>query len=318
MSFLFKKPKNANEIVKLANSALLKLDDKKSVEELSKSLVQIKQVLESEESELIAGLAQEIYNQELLQALVFNIHRMEFEARKNMVLILNTLLQRQTGARQPTVEYICARESILEALMKGYEQSEITLNCGMVLRECLRYEPLCKIILFSRGFWTLFVHVQSQTFEVASDAFATFKDLLTMHKVTVSQFLEAEYEEFMLQYNTLLQSDNYVTKRQSIKLLGEILLDRNNFVVMQRYISLSDNLILMMNLMKDKSKNIQFEAFHVFKIFVLNPTKSTSVTEILLKNKDKICDYIKNFNLEKQSAEFLDLKSQVLVNIQQI
>ena len=63
-----------------------------------------------------------------------------------------------------------------------------------------------------------------------------------------------------------MQSSNYVTKRQSLKLLGEILLDRTNFKVMTRYIASEDNLKMMMNLLKDRSKNIQFEAFHVFKV----------------------------------------------------
>lgn len=57
-----------------------------------------------------------------------------------------------------------------------------------------------------------------------------------------------------------------MTKRQSLKLLGEILLDRTNFKVMTRYIANEDNLKMMMNLLKDRSKNIQFEAFHVFKV----------------------------------------------------
>ena len=50
------------------------------------------------------------------------------------------------------------------------------------------------------------------------------------------------------------------------QLLGELLLDRHNFSVMTKYIGNSDNLKLMMNLLKDKSRNIQFEAFHVFKV----------------------------------------------------
>jgi hypothetical protein len=61
-------------------------------------------------------------------------------------------------------------------------------------------------------------------------------------------------------------SGNYVNKRQSLKLLGEILLDRTNFNVMTRYIANESNLKMMMNLLRDKSKNIQFEAFHVFKV----------------------------------------------------
>ena len=67
-------------------------------------------------------------------------------------------------------------------------------------------------------------------------------------------------------YNTLILSSNYVTKRQSLKLLGEILLDRANYNIMTRYIASEANLKRMMNLLRDKSRNIQFEAFHVFKV----------------------------------------------------
>jgi calcium binding protein 39 len=38
---------------------------------------------------------------------------------------------------------------------------------------------------------------------------------------------------------------------------------------MTKYITNTDNLKQQMNLLKEKSKNIQFEAFHVFKVFAL-------------------------------------------------
>lgn len=56
------------------------------------------------------------------------------------------------------------------------------------------------------------------------------------------------------------------TELHPLQLLGEILLDRSNFNVMTRYISNAENLKLMMNLLRDRSRNIQFEAFHVFKV----------------------------------------------------
>lgn len=51
-----------------------------------------------------------------------------------------------------------------------------------------------------------------------------------------------------------------------LQLLGELILDRHNFAIMTKYISKPENLKLMMNLLRDKSPNIQFEAFHVFKV----------------------------------------------------
>lgn len=73
-------------------------------------------------------------------------------------------------------------------------------------------------------------------------------------------------------------SPNYVTKRQSLKLLGEILLDRANYGIMTRYIASTENLQIIMNTLRDKSRNIQFEAFHVFKASRL-PCKVTRVLQ---------------------------------------
>ena len=103
------------------------------------------------------------------------LSRLDFEARKDVALIFNNLLRRQLGSRYPTVEYLCTRESILFDLLKGYEDHDIALNCGLMLRECLRHEALARILLQSNAFYQLFDYVETPTFDVASDASATFK-----------------------------------------------------------------------------------------------------------------------------------------------
>jgi calcium binding protein 39 len=76
-------------------------------------------------------------------------------------------------------------------------------------------------------------------------------------------------------------------------------LDRANFNVMTKYISNPDNLKLMMNLLRDKSRNIQFEAFHVFKVFVANPNKNRPISDILRKNRDKLITFLGNFHNDR-------------------
>jgi protein gp37 len=83
------------------------------------------------------------------------------------------------------------------------------------------------------------------------------------------------------------------------QLLGELLLDRTNFNIMTKYISDASNLKLMMNLLRDKSKSIQFEAFHVFKVFVANPKKTRPIYDILSKNQDRLVNFLTNFQNEK-------------------
>merc|ERR1712012_1129923 len=111
----------------------------------------------------------------LLLLLLRNFHRVDFEGRKDTAQIFNNVLRRQIGTRTPTVEYICTTPEILFALCRGYEQQEIALNCGTMLRECIRYEPLAKILLYSDNFYDFFKDVEVSTFDIASSAFATFK-----------------------------------------------------------------------------------------------------------------------------------------------
>ncbi|XP_019938080.1 calcium binding protein 39, like 1 [Paralichthys olivaceus] len=280
----------------------------KVADEVSKSLASLKEVLcgtgdKEPQTEAVAQLAQELYNTDLLITLIANLHRIDFERKKDVVNLFSNIVRRQIGTRTPTVEYISTHPQILFMLLKGYESAEVALNCGMMLRECLRHEPLARTVLLSEDFYCFFHYVDLSTFDIASDAFASFKDLLTRHKIMCADFLENQYDRVFTEYEKLLHSENYVTKRQSLKLLGELLLDRHNFTVMTKYISRAENLKLMMNLLRDNSRNIQFEAFHVFKVFVANPNKTQPVLDILLKNQTKLVEFLSHFQTDRSEDE---------------
>ena len=63
-------------------------------------------------------------------------------------------------------------------MCRGYETQEIALNCGTMLRECVRYEALAKILLQSEQFYEFFKYVEVSNFDIASDAYSTFKVIL--------------------------------------------------------------------------------------------------------------------------------------------
>ena len=90
---------------------------------------------------------------------------------------------------------------------------------------------------------------------------------MTKHKPLVATFLQTNFDTFFTKYNSiLLGSESYVTKRQSIKLLGEILLDRANYNVMTQYVDSGEHLKIIMKLLRDDRKMINYEGFHVFKV----------------------------------------------------
>jgi len=339
MVSLFKKPstKQPAELVKGLRDALLStsLTPEKQQKETAKYINLMKTMIAAsvpppvDESgappppvdpaaeNLVVILANEICESGLFPIIIQNLNKFDFEAKKDVVYVVNHLVRRKSGARYPTVEFMShTGGSMLSTLVRSYDTPELGTTVGAILRECAEHEALTRLILYSEEFWSFFRYVESYQFDVASDAFATFRSLLTIHKELVSGFLLAKYDPFFEHYNQLLQSSNFVTKRQSLKLLGELLLDRANFDVMTRFISSGPRLKQIMMLLRDKSRPIQYEAFHVFKVFVANPNKVKPVHDILANNKNALIMFLQNFQNDREEDEqFKDEKAFLIEQI---
>ncbi|PHT42999.1 hypothetical protein CQW23_17024 [Capsicum baccatum] len=83
------------------------------------------------------------------------------------------------------------------------------------------------------------------------------------------------------------------------RILGDILIGRSNSIVMTHYVISRDNLRILMNLLKESSKSIQIEAFHVFKLFVANKNKPSDIVNILIANRSKLLHLFANFKTKK-------------------
>jgi len=324
--------KSPPELVKSTQNNIKQLEDKKidpktakkCLEKISANLNAMKFMLygdgdQEPKADIIKKLTDEIFKTDVLLELIQNLHSFEFEARKDVAQIYNFVLRQR---KELAVEYVRNHSDILRILVNGYSDPTpgVALNCGSILREVIRHKELNELILASPLFEKFFQYVQLSTFDVASDAFFSFKLMLTKHKTQCAKFLDAHYEQVFTNFNILLESKNYVTKRQSLKLLGELLLNRSNFNVMMRYINDPNNLKIVMNLLRANTKDIQLEAFHVFKIFVANPKKSRSVLDILLRNRGKLIEFLKKFHNSKgdkdADEQFADEKNILLKTLE--
>lgn len=335
------KPPAPSELVKRILRSLKVLeevqhknDDRKDQEAktISKDLNRVMDILYGAEGhepsgEDVSKLATEIYQNNLLLELIKNLRLLEFESRKVASRIFKNLLIRQIGTRYPTVNHIAENPEIVLLLLDGYknETNDVSIaSCsGEMLRECMAInENLVKILLYDEGgsFYNLFDYVNLDAFDIASDAFRTFRDVLLKHKSLVAKFLIENYDKFFEKYGELLDTQNYVTLRQSLKLIAELLLVRDNFLVLQKYISDEKNLKVMMKLLAHPESNaIKFEAFHVFKCFVASPSKSHGVSKMLYKNSSKLIEYLENFQMERNEDEaFQDEKRYLIKQIREL
>jgi calcium binding protein 39 len=237
-------------------------------------------------------LAQDVYHSNLLVLFINNISLIDFECRNKMTQVFRTIISRKIGTRAPTVEYVCTEPQILFKLIKGYENYDIALNCGLMLRECAKFEPLAKIILQSDDYYKFFDYVQSFMFDICTDAFSSFKAILISHNDLCKSFLNNNHK-FFDYYQTLIQSDNYVTKRLSFKLLAKLF--DNNMTILADYMINIENLSLLIRILNDciKYPKLQFQVFQVCKLFVTNlPNMSDSVRHSIIQYRHQFVSFL--------------------------
>jgi calcium binding protein 39 len=255
--------------------------------------------------------------------LIESIGQLSVEVRKEVTNVFKALMRRNP---EGFVDYVAQEQThVIDALWSGCEEGDgdAALDCGAMLRGLVRHACLTQVVLQRPSFWSLLdTHIHQEGFERCADAFTTLVEIVMgPHETLVATFLYSNLDAFFTKYEGLLLSANYMTRRRSLKLLGELLLRKSNVDVMRRFIEKKHFLKVIMLLLRDKSSSIQFEAFHVFKLFVANPTKHADVEEVLMRNRDKLVSYLETFQEgtgDAQVAREKELLLKVLSALPQI
>jgi calcium binding protein 39 len=294
--------------------------------------------------------------QHLVPKLIENLQNLPFESRKHVAAIFNYLLVCGfEGADRDNFvsvmlgfrDYVGANfDDILTPIVKGHEvstggASDVGLHCGSMYRSCFKHVDLYRQLVSSTTnvekyifpFLEKFVHLPN--FDISSDAMESLRLIFTAgsdnqtHPDETTQrelaelaatFLTRDYEAlFDQRFNPRLMSDqaNYMTKRTALQILSTVLLTRSNYAVMIKYVNSRKNLILVMKLLRDTSPHITLDAFHVFKVFVANPSKIPEVEKILKDNSEKLCAYLETLHKskEEQDTQFRDEKALIIATV---
>ncbi|MCE3050008.1 hypothetical protein HAX54_046281 [Datura stramonium] len=217
MKGLFKsKPKTPVDLVRQTRELLMYVDRvpdtregkrEEKMMELSKSIRELKIVL---------------YGNERTRSLIINcLPNLNLETRKDATQVVANLQRQQVQSRLIACDYLKQNIDLMDKLILGYENTDMALHYGAMLRECIRHQSVARYVLESEHMKKFFDYIQLPNFDIAADAAATFKELLTRHKSTVAEFLSKNYDWFFTEYNSkLLESSNYITRRQATALFG--------------------------------------------------------------------------------------------------
>ncbi|KAJ0697621.1 putative peptidase M13, armadillo-like helical [Helianthus annuus] len=302
------------------NSAIRTTKRLEKVCELRKVILEMRTVLYGDErlepaEEACVKLTQEFFKEDTCYMLIASLPHLDPGTRQDVTHVIANLQRQRVNGRYLASEYLESNTAVLAMLLPGCENSELAISYGAILRDCIRHQVAAKYILESDHIKLFFRYIQDSSFDIASDAAATFTELLTRHKSTVAEYLSENYDWFFREYSSLLESSNYITRRNAVRLLRAMLLDRSNTSVMVRYVCSLDNLRIVMNLLRDSNKTIQLEAFHVFKLFAANQRKPQEIVKVLVANRSKLIRFFSDFSFEKADEQFESDKAEVVREI---
>jgi len=219
----------------------------------------------------------------------------DFETRKDIMQLFSHMLALGTSA---VFDYIRCRKQILQLLLSGCGHAEVALNSNIMLRSCTQHAEIVEVLLESGVAMEVLKLTKHSNFEISSDAFCSLRGLLLEHKGISASYLKTHFSEFFSAYRELLVSHDYITKRQALRLLDEILRDEHFIGTRDAYIRDDKFLRVHMNLLLDDSKVMRHDAFRVFMIFAMGSADSARVHRILFKNKDKLVDYLESLDMQ--------------------
>ncbi len=249
-----------------------------------------------------------MFKEGLVEILIWNFGLLPLESKKNIVFIFQACIKWNYAKFS---EHFCCNERILDKLIDNYLIHDVALHCGTLLRDCIRNCSKTVSILFNEAknsLWKLFAVCVNDNiqFDIMVDAFNTIREILTYNdKESVTHFLTNNCDQFNAYFDALILSQNYIIRRLSLKLLGELLLDKNNINFTISYAANNTNLKNVMKLLIDPSAAIQFESFHVLKVFIIIPNKAKEISRILYQNKTKLIQLVESIGMHKHDNDFM-------------
>lgn len=231
-----------------------------------------------------------ILEKDLLHLIISTLSFVDFECKKNLrsiFLFTARKIQSSTnlGLQRQLVKVCLERKQNFRILVEGLQDPRSVQFCGPILRALIEFDELCDEVVELEIIRKIFDLAQGAHVELSRDAFLTLRSIFLSGNNTVLNFLKANSNDVFSMLNGLVQSSNYCILRQGLKFLKDILLERRNYTVMLEYIQNACHLKIFILLLDHSSASIQHECFHMFKVFVGNPSKSPEILQLLRSEK---------------------------------
>ncbi|GJR96301.1 putative MO25-like protein, partial [Tanacetum coccineum] len=107
-------------------------------------------------------------------------------ARKDATQIVANLQRQQVHSRLIACDYLEANIDLMDISASGYENPDMALHYGAMLRECIRHQSVARYVLESQHMKKFFDFIQLPNFDIGADTAATFKGIMDLYMDSVA------------------------------------------------------------------------------------------------------------------------------------
>ena len=185
-------------VIQDAINALNSLPDPQQVSP-QENFVQISKILFSkiaktdEPSPEAINLLTEIIQTNLFLTIINRLNDLPAALRKQFTLIFDAAISIKQGRSYPLIIWINNNIQILDTLIGFYSNEALAITSGTILRLCAHHASLASQLLDKERLGTLTKYFLVTEFDVSSDSFATFRELV-MNSPISEEWLTHNYQ----------------------------------------------------------------------------------------------------------------------------
>ncbi|XWS20144.1 hypothetical protein CRYUN_Cryun31cG0075400 [Craigia yunnanensis] len=99
-------------------------------------------------SEACAKLTQEFFRENTLQLLIICLPKLNLEARKDATQVVANLQRQQVYSQLIASDYLEANTNLMDILIASFEDTDMALHYGAMLRECIRHQTVARVLSY--------------------------------------------------------------------------------------------------------------------------------------------------------------------------
>uniref|UniRef100_A0A7S3PIF8 SPIN90/Ldb17 leucine-rich domain-containing protein n=1 Tax=Aplanochytrium stocchinoi TaxID=215587 RepID=A0A7S3PIF8_9STRA len=227
------------------------------------------------------------------------------------------VFQLQEALSPPVVKYVNTRaKELAEALSVVLRANNMSLHTSAIFRntimhECVYRECLCEDLRIIKHLIAHCVETQNP------HSFGILEMILMRDRNAVSALLQENDNApmFFQKYVRLFECKDYHLLARIVRILADMLLDKQNLYVSKMFIGEGEYLLLVLRLLLIPDKIVNLEAFHVLKVFVANPEMKNEVAHTLMSNSEGLILYIKELLRDDEQDDVTLAERDLIIRV---